>query len=137
MHGLMQPWCWTDFVHPVVLVLRHSMDELRVPACHRRATRMSDTIGLIQPLRASVPIGHGVPTTGRPCTLKRKKGRGTAQMRQKGETTEMAMRYGGNGVDAADDGFVWADADVEGMLNGADAAEDGCEGAGAAGGKCI
>ena len=40
----------------------------------------------------------------------------------------MAMRYGGNGVDAVDDGFEWADAD---------AADDGCEGAGAAGGKCI
>ena len=64
------------------------------------------------------------------------KGRGTAQMRRR-RKTEMAMRYGGNGVDAVDDGFVWADADVEEMLNGADAADDGCEGAGAAGGKCI
>ena len=54
-----------------------------------------------------------------------------------GEKTEMAMRYGGNGVDAVDDGFVWADADVEEVLNGADAADDGCEGAGAAGGECI
>ena len=56
--------------------------------------------------------------------------RQTSQLHSKEEDTE-------DGEDRDDDGFVWADADVEEMLNGADAADDGCEGAGAAGGKCI
>ena len=55
---------------------------------------------------------------------------------------EMVLLYGGNGADAADDGFVGADtiggrgidveveveAHVTEMLNGAGAADDGCEG---------
>ena len=83
------------------------------------------------------PLGPLVcrPNRGGHCNEKKRAGNGTGA--PKAKKAEMAMRYGGNGVDAADDGFVWADADVEEMMNGADAADDGCEGAGAAGGKCI